>query len=180
MRDLRPSHDFQSDVKVTYTLVYKNMTHDLYTCVFNYMESTFVTQVRADSVDDVIDAWLDALKYQKVDASVAEDMVLLDYFESCVENKSGFEQQIREGTGLEIEGGHHLTELGGVRGVWCAIFMIDLLDIDHDPECDVYDYDTVDSAELSKSDEVDCSACMNQSVHLCELYVIRTDVRDYE
>lgn len=137
------------------------MTPKLYTCVFNYMEGTFVSQVRVDDVADVIDAWLDGLKCQKVHSSVAEDMTVLDYFESCVENKKGFEQQIREDLNPEIGEGERLTELDGTPGAYCACFLLDLFDVEHSEEC-------------TGEDDTDCQGCADLARHLCELYVVET------
>jgi hypothetical protein len=153
----------------------------LFTVVFNYMEGTYVTQVRCESIDEVIEAWLEKVRGEQVHRTVTgpEPMSVLDYFESCVENKKGFEEQIMEELHPNIGSPERPVGLTGVPGAWCANFLIDLLDIDHSSECAAqYDRGLSDPDTFEEPEDVGCPACADQASHLCELYVVETAERE--
>lgn len=157
------------------------MNSKLYTAVFNYMEGTYVTQVRCESIDEVIEAWLEKVRGEQIHRTIAgpEPMSVLDYFESCVENRKGFEEQIRDELHPNIGEPERLVELNGTAGAWCTCFLIDLLDIEHSVECVVqFDRGLSDPDTFQGPEDVGCPACADQASHLCELYVVETAERE--
>jgi hypothetical protein len=157
------------------------MTPKLYTAIFNYMEGAFVTQVRANDAGEVIEAWLEKLRVEPVHESLSgpEPMSVLDYFESCVENKKGFEEQIRDVLRPDIGEPDQLVEMTDRPGVWCTTFLIALLDVEHSFDCTAhYDRALSDPDTFEEPEDIDCPGCSDQAVHLCELYVVETIAQD--
>lgn len=134
----------------------------LYTAIFNHMEGTHVTQVRVESVDLVLEAWLTALKTETTTVlGRVRPISVLGFFDSLTESKRSFEQQIRE-TLARGEGLAALTEVS----VWCASFLITLLDVEHNDRCP--------ALTAPGRSHPDCPACFEGASHMCELYVVET------
>ena len=142
---------------------------DLYTINFTFVEGTFVSQVEAESIDGVLELWLEDLRNTPIDhkaAPMLEDCkMVMDYFNSCTENEQSFEEQVHDELYPEIGSGETPTALRGLGNAWAAFFLIQLTDDEHHDECPI--------GEDGES-YPNCPACEDDASCLGELTIVKT------
>lgn len=106
---------------------------NLYTCILQFDGGTFVEQVEAEKLEDVLDKWLEGLRASPLDD---EDMgevpggvkTVMDYLNSRSTCHLTFDEQVN----FERNHGEELIFLRNSKNVWAAFFTIRMTDRDCD------------------------------------------------